>query len=76
MYNSVPLSLLNQLEEVRQLGFKSLRINFTVENREEVLGILGEYSRIKNDVNIKTGFQNDTLEGNIYTKGHFRRGVE
>lgn len=60
IYNSVPIGLFSNLNELEELGFKSYRISFTVETPNEIEDILLNYKNLKND----------------YTKGHFKRGVE
>lgn len=60
IYNSVPLSLFGNLNELERHNFSSYRINFTIETAEEVKEILRNYNNLKGD----------------FTKCHFKRGVE
>lgn len=60
IYNSVPIGLFQNIDELEALGFCGYRINFTVESPEEIENILLNYKEMKSD----------------YTKGHFKRGVE
>ena len=62
--NSVPLNLIDEIEDLKKLGIKSFRIDFKDED--------------ENDVNRVLDFLkgNKEIEGKYYTKGHFRRGVE
>ena len=62
--NSVPLNLINEIEELKSFGIENFTVDFKDESYDEVNIILNE---------IKTG-QRD--ENRVYTKGHYRRGVE
>ena len=66
IYNCVPLSLLNLLNDVSNLKFNSYRISFTVESKEQTRNILKCIN--ENDYSI--------LFASNYTKGHFKRGVD
>ena len=72
IYNTLPLSLVKEAQEVKSLGIFKYRMNFTLENCEET-------------EKIARGFVNVYLNGqapDVYltqmetTKGHFARGVE
>jgi putative protease len=69
IYNSVPLFLLKDFEEVKKLGMKSLRLSFTTESRKETEETVGLYI----DRYLYGRSTNFTGE---YTKGHFKRGIE
>lgn len=60
IYNSVPIGLFSNIDELEALGFCGYRINFTVESSDEIENILLNYKNLESD----------------YTKGHFKRGVE
>ncbi len=64
LYNTVPLSLYGQLENIKSMGFGALRLDFTVENAYEAKKILECYINGK-ELPIKD-----------FTNGHFKRGVE
>ena len=66
IYNSVPTGLLEELEQIQALKVASVRMNFTWENREETRKILDLFVEKKK----KTG------KMPVFTKGHFKRGVE
>lgn len=69
IYNSLPLSLLNQKERMEALGVSDFRISFTVESAPEVRRILDAFG--KNYIeNVPVA---ETFE---FTRGHFKRGVE
>ena len=66
IYNSVPLSLLNSLDDIYKIPFNSFRVNFTIESSDETKRILDCIKNI--DYNY--------LYNTEYTKGHFKRGVD
>jgi len=68
IYNAVPLSLLTEMKEIRKMHFSALRLMFAEENAEEVHRITESFA--------------EAMRGgapaplSVYTKGHFRNGVE
>lgn len=66
IYNSVPINLVNNLEELRKMNFHHFRVHFTDETYLETCEVLkaltGENKELNNDKK--------------YTKGHYKRGVE
>ncbi|MCC8150762.1 MAG: U32 family peptidase, partial [Lachnospiraceae bacterium] len=72
IYNSQPLYLFHQAEQVRRLAFGSFRITFVRENREEARRILRDYEQsFLQGKELQAPSQKDG-----FTNGHFRRGVE
>ncbi len=69
IYNSVPLCLFGQREEVCRLHAAGYRLQFSVETADEVHRVLMQYR----DVFLK-GKPSEELPAD-YTKGHFHRGV-
>ena len=68
--NSRPVSLLSEREAVMKLAPAHVRIDLTVENAEETGKILDAFI---------SGFLKNTKTEEpepLYTKGHFRSGVE
>ena len=68
IYNSVPLCLFKEMEEITKTELSAVRLDFTVENADTAS-------------KITEGFLNGDGERidrmiNSYTKGHFRKGVE
>lgn len=63
IYNNLPLCLKSSLDEVLSLEPGMLRLQFSVENREETLGVLRLFGQ---------GEREPEFE---YTQGHFRRGI-
>ena len=75
IYNSVPTGLLEEAPQLFGEGFASLRLNFTVETKEEMKNLLdmflGAYAQENKNVKKK-----NPKEMPEFTKGHFKRGVE
>lgn len=69
IYNSVPLSLLEEAGRVRRLGLHSCRLAFTVEDGQRTAQVLQA---------AEAAFLNGgrALLPGEFTKGHFKRGVE
>ena len=63
IYNTVPVNLINEMEEIKSMGINSFRIDLIDENYSESLDV------------IDSVINGTRLEGS-YTKGQFRRGVE
>lgn len=70
MYNSSPLMLLSQEDEIRLLNPYGIRLDFTIESSQEVREILGWYTR-----KFVCGEEVEMPEMD-YTRGHFKRGVK
>ncbi len=69
IYNSKVYIAFDLKEQLRELGVKSLRLDFTVESYKETLSILKKYKEVV--------FENQPLITNeAFTKGHLKRGVE
>lgn len=70
IYNTTPVVLTDQKEEIRKLNPKSLRLHFTIERRAEVREILKLYR----DVFVEDGpAREPDME---FTRGHFKRGIK
>ncbi|MEY8336842.1 DUF3656 domain-containing protein [Lachnospiraceae bacterium 62-35] len=69
-YNTAPLSLLKQKEDVLRLGPSSIRLMFTIETEQEAEEIAYAFiRRFMKEEEAAVPFQE-------FTKGHFKRGVE
>ena len=70
MYNSAPLFLADKAEEIRKLMPAQIRLDFTVENKEQVREICKIY--------MNAFIEGKKMEPQIpeYTRGHFKRGVK
>ncbi len=72
IYNTLPLSLAKEAQEVKNLGISRYRLNFTLENREETERIAKGFAKVY--------LQNQQMDAYLSqletTKGHFARGVE
>lgn len=70
IYNTLPLVLTDQKREILSLQPKSLRLHFTVEDKNTMKEIL----RLYDEVFLKDGkSQEPNLE---FTRGHFKRGIK
>ena len=70
IYNPVPLMLMKQHKEIRNLQPSALRLDFTMESGKETRDIINVYG----DVFLRE--RNAQLPEASYTKGHFKRGVK
>ena len=70
IYNSQPLSLLKQEEDIRRLHPKGLRLDFTQEGKEEIKKVLAAY------IDVFCHGRKPSAELTDYTTGHFKRGIE
>ena len=70
IYNPVPLMLMKQHKEIRNLQPSALRLDFTMESGKETRDIINVYG----DVFLRG--RNAQLPEASYTKGHFKRGVK
>lgn len=62
IYNSVPVVLFHEQEELKKYGVKHFRFSFTIETREETKAVLDLFEGKGKEI--------------AYTKGHYKRGVE
>lgn len=62
--NSLPLNLIDEVEDLKNIGIDSFRVDFKDENQKEVMEIIREIN----------GYER--ADGKKFTKGHYRRGVE
>lgn len=70
IYNTEPLNLLDQKEEISTLSPKVLRLHFTLEKKEEAEKILKCFEKVFME-NQMGKFPNGT-----FTRGHFKRGIK
>lgn len=70
IYNSSPLVLLNQKDEIDRLKPAGLRMDFTLEGEEVIKRVLDMYKRV-----FLNG-ENVDISDIDYTRGHFKRGVK
>jgi putative protease len=70
IYNGTPLSLLEEKEAVEELSPKRLRLDFTVEDKEETKEILQAFWEF-----FRLGKQAYALKKET-TKGHFYKGID
>ncbi len=70
IYNADPIVLLKQSEEIMEMSPANLRLDFTIENGDEVQTIIEAY--------IMAFFECRESEFSVknFTKGHYKRGIE
>lgn len=62
--NSQPINMIEEKEDLVNLGINSFRVEFRDESKEEVLKVLRMIKGI------------EQIDNSSYTKGHYRRGIE
>lgn len=62
--NSQPINMIEEKEDLVDLGINSFRVEFRDESKEEVLKVLRMIKGI------------EQIDNSSYTKGHYRRGIE
>lgn len=70
IYNSAPLMLSDQYRQVRELGVRSVRLQFSTENEKKTREILDLYTAA-----YQRGEKVSAPKGD-FTRGHFKRGVK
>lgn len=70
IYNTAPLYLIDLKEDLEELNAERYRIQFSIENRDEVKQILNQCNSMFSDEKRELFSQKDSI-----TRGHFRRGV-
>ena len=75
IYNSIPTGLLEEAEQIKNLNFPAVRMNFTKETPERMRELLEVFAEayLTEGKNRK---KKDTEKLSGFTKGHFKRGVE
>ncbi|MCR4831535.1 MAG: U32 family peptidase [Pseudobutyrivibrio sp.] len=68
IYNSKKYMAFDMIDEIRSLGIKQLRLDFTVESSTEVVDTLKSYQAALEGKSVK--YSED------FTRGHLKRGVE
>lgn len=68
IYNSLPMGLLKEKDQVTRLGIKTLRLSFTLEDAKETGRIVSDF--------VRTYIYGEDAGEHDFTKGHFKRGVE
>lgn len=69
LYNTVPLSLHGQLENIQKTGFGVLRLAFTLENGRQTREVLTYYEKKLQGIAVDFAWKD-------FTNGHYKRGVE
>lgn len=72
IYNTLPMSLLQEAEVVKHLGITKYRLSFTIENKVEVEKIARDFCAVY----LHGENPSHEIQRMEVTKGHFNRGVE
>lgn len=72
VYNSLPVLLFSNLEELKKAGVRDFRMDFTMESAKETKAILKLYEEFADG----SRRQYPKEWENRYTNGHYKRGVE
>lgn len=64
IYNTVPINLIQEIEEIKSMGINSLRVDLIDEDYKESLEVINAL------------VEGNPLTKKDFTKGHFKRGVE
>ena len=72
VYNSLPVLLFSNLEELKKAGVRDFRMDFTMESAKETKAILKLYEEFADG----SRRQYPKEWENHYTNGHYKRGVE
>lgn len=75
IYNCVPLSLHNEIDNIKKLHPSSYRLCFTIEDRDRTKAVYDIFSRMIFNKEIEKNTVTATFPDNTFTKGHFKRGV-
>lgn len=70
IYNSQPISLLDNFHEVSELKPRNIRLNFTIEEKKDTANI------IRGFVDVYKNHKKASLTLKEFTRGHFKRGIE
>ncbi len=74
IYNTIPLSLHQNITKLEKLGIPSLRLDFTTESESEADKVISYYESILSGN--KELIKQNPIPFSEYTNGHFKRGVE
>lgn len=69
IYNGIPLWLINQLEQIRELNPYSFRLDFTIEDKKETKQVLDDFISV-------SCYSKIIPKKEHFTKGHFDRGID
>ena len=70
LHNSKPLYMADRLEELKKCGAKFLKLDFTVETKEECQKIINAYMSVLN------GKRAIGMKENTFTRGHFYKKTD
>ena len=70
LLNSKPIYMADKIDDVKKLGVKFLRLDFTTENETECEKIIKNYKYALENKN------SDSLMENTFTRGHFYKKID
>ncbi len=70
LLNSKPIYMADKFDEIKKLGVKFFRLDFTVESAEECDRIIADYKKAMENVKV------DSLIENTFTRGHFYKKID
>lgn len=73
LYNTVPLSLHGQLDSILKKNYNVLRLDFSIEDKEQTKAVIAFYLELIHDR--KSDMVHD-FPLKEFTNGHYKRGVE
>lgn len=73
LYNTVPLSLHGQIDSILKKNYNVLRLDFSIEDREQTNAIIAYYLGLVSGRRAGTECEFPLKE---FTNGHYKRGVE
>ncbi len=83
VFNSKPICLIDQLEQVRKVQPDSIRIESLLNSKKEIDNIIASYRYVWENLNSENKISEQKIEsiraemvGNNFTRGHFFRGVQ
>ena len=70
LLNSKPIYMADKFSDIRDLGIKSFRLDFTVESEDECKKIIKEYKKALEGEKVQP------MKENTFTRGHFYKKVD
>ena len=71
IYNTLPVYLLDKVDEIKKMNINRFRLNFTIESKLDVDKIIAEMEK-----RVKKPSEKAAINVNDFTRGHYKRGVE
>ena len=75
IYGAKPLYLCDKLDEIREAGYRTLRLSFVYESTQDIRRILSDYA-CRQEISRQAPPDLSIRFEEHYTRGHYNRGVE